>query len=539
MDHNIEKYSFGSSLRERNTPPSRCVVTSWSPPVPFRTSSVSNRLRHNKHQHQLYSTTTATSSNTATSTTNPDNVHSNFDGVVEQQQQERYHDGSSSTKRISKAASISTATTPHQSHDRTMSSSTVTSTTSTTTNPSRHVGTRIAQEYDISLRLATLSDIASISSCNIQTLPENYNDMFYMNHINEYPYLSLVAVIDAPTTTSFTDEDEAHQMRQRRMHGNYEPTHPEQPPLGFIQRHLQMSKRRFATSFWTPQQQYNNIDNHNRNRDEYNSHTTTGHESHTAATTNSKSIVVGYLLGKITAPQEPYQYVNYQKFSLNNIDGNHQRRLYRSEPSHEMIGHVSSLAVLPEARRRGLARALLEQFHHHLSTTTTMQRSSSSLNNQRNHPNQNDRIAITSTGLHVRRSNVVAVKLYETLGYIPAVTIPSYYEDGEDAYYMQKVFERQHDERVAQDGQRQHQPQLDRVSKQEANEGYMGVHSKDDYQLPRVINVLSLPENEIDKQDGTNSSDDPHSESNQSNDNHVHIHVEEEEEEQMLMNGSL
>ena len=237
----------------------------------------------------------------------------------------------------------------------------------------RNIRDKSPIEYPISLRLADPSDIPSISSCNLQTLPENYNDFFYNQHITENPFLSLVAVMDVPQP-----RDDA----QRRLHGNYEPQY-----TGSVwNRQFMLSKRRFIASFGA-------------------------HPS-----MDSKSVVVGYLLGKITSPQEPYQYKNSHLLPPNVWNGLSTQTQHQRPP---MIGHVSSLAVLPEARRRGLAQALLLQFHHHLQQSNT---------------------PISSTGLHVRCSNGVAVQLYEKLGYFPAITIPAYYEDGEDAYYMQKVF---------------------------------------------------------------------------------------------------
>jgi ribosomal protein S18 acetylase RimI-like enzyme len=516
----------------------------------------------------MYSTTTtATDTNMMASATSGytdldanTNIKSKLEVIDQQQQQHDGPENGSSMKRMIKASSQ-----PHQPHDRNIRSFTTTTSaadaTVTTTNPTNsqqsHDGLQNVRRYDISLRLATLSDIPSISSCNIQTLPENYNDMFYMNHINEYPYLSLVAVIDEPNTSSDDEKEEeekARLIRQRRIHGNYEPNHAtttNSQQLGFIQRHLQMSKRRFATTFWTPQQHYGGYNNSNNNsvgaveRD---------HPA-TTTTTTGKSIVVGYLLGKITAPQEPYQFISshsgsdrnhnfgapFNQYNMNNGSHHHhqqqqQYRQYRSGQSYEMTGHVSSLAVLPEARRRGLARALLEQFHHHLSMTTMI--GSSSLN-QINHPSQNNEIVVTSTGLHVRCSNLVAVKLYETLGYKPAVTIPSYYEDGESAYYMQKVFRQPQKSQIAPE--RDHKKQ--RFGDTVLEDNNENAHSSDDYQLPRVISVLHLAENsDVEPENEVNCTGKDNSErsgSMNSSDEHVVMHEEEEEDEQMLMNGSV
>lgn len=46
-------------------------------------------------------------------------------------------------------------------------------------------------------------------------------------------------------------------------------------------------------------------------------------------------------------------------------------------------------------------------------------------------------------GLEVRVSNQVAQRLYKKLGFKIAETIPSYYSDGEDAYYMVLRFSEQ------------------------------------------------------------------------------------------------
>ena len=522
--------------------------------------------RYNQQQHKLYSTTTTAST---AATTNPEEIDHHHDQVpVGESFGSRYPNGgiiTTATKRISSAEPAAAVCTPsHQPqphhrqphHHRTITAH---------NHSNRPPPPRTLQEYDISLRLATLSDIASISACNIQTLPENYNDMFYMNHINEYPDLSFVAVIDEPAmASSKDDDDESRQRRQRRIHGNYEPSRQESSSIvettkmGLIQRHLEMSKRRFATTFWTPQQQYDQYaatsspiygDNHNNNNNM---------NGPTTQPAGTKSIVVGYLLGKITAPQEPYQYLHYQTNQPPHDFGapQHQQHnswnlnrpmLHRSTCTserirHEMIGHVSSLAVLPEARRRGLARALLEQFHYHLSTSTTTSMGSPlspSLHrsNQRNHHPNDEHIAVTSTGLHVRCSNVVAVKLYETLGYTPAVTIPSYYEDGEDAYYMQKILTPQHTGNAASEGQRR---SLRDVIEEE-NSRTPHVRNSDDYQLPRIISVLTLSENDNNlstKQDDCSENDQKSMDSHRS-DHGNKILDEEEEEEQMLMNGTV
>jgi hypothetical protein len=89
------------------------------------------------------------------------------------------------------------------------------------------------------------------------------------------------------------------------------------------------------------------------------------------------------------------------------------------EHGFEALGHVTSLAVRHDYRRLGLARTLMTQLHHHLQDH-----------------------GIHSCGLHVRTSNRAACRLYQEDGYEIAQIIPSYYQDGEDAYFMRKLLHR-------------------------------------------------------------------------------------------------
>ncbi len=81
-------------------------------------------------------------------------------------------------------------------------------------------------------------------------------------------------------------------------------------------------------------------------------------------------------------------------------------------------GHVISIAVLPEHRRRGIATALMEEA---LSRMT-------------------NRYGASECYLEVRVSNTPAIRLYEKLGFRKTDRIKGYYMDGEDAYIMTKVF---------------------------------------------------------------------------------------------------
>ena len=78
--------------------------------------------------------------------------------------------------------------------------------------------------------------------------------------------------------------------------------------------------------------------------------------------------------------------------------------------------HVLNVAVAPEERRRGLARALMRQAEERA----------------RDH---GARIAT----LEVRRSNAAAIELYRSMGYREVGVRPNYYADeGEDAIVMER-----------------------------------------------------------------------------------------------------
>lgn len=76
-------------------------------------------------------------------------------------------------------------------------------------------------------------------------------------------------------------------------------------------------------------------------------------------------------------------------------------------------GHVVSIAVLPEHRRKGIGYALMRE----------------AMQNMR-------RYKAKECYLEVRVSNTPAINLYKKLGFRIVKTIPSYYVDGENAYVM-------------------------------------------------------------------------------------------------------
>ncbi len=79
--------------------------------------------------------------------------------------------------------------------------------------------------------------------------------------------------------------------------------------------------------------------------------------------------------------------------------------------------HVLNVAVAPEARRRGVARALMHEA-------------------ERRGAGRGARLAT----LEVRRSNRAALELYRSLGYRQVGVRPRYYsEEGEDAIVMERL----------------------------------------------------------------------------------------------------
>jgi ribosomal-protein-alanine N-acetyltransferase len=78
-------------------------------------------------------------------------------------------------------------------------------------------------------------------------------------------------------------------------------------------------------------------------------------------------------------------------------------------------GHVVSVAVMPEHRKKGVGEALVSSAMDAMRTYNAKQ-----------------------CYLEVRVSNDPAVKLYKKLGFEVTRTSQSYYADGEDAYIMTK-----------------------------------------------------------------------------------------------------
>ena len=80
------------------------------------------------------------------------------------------------------------------------------------------------------------------------------------------------------------------------------------------------------------------------------------------------------------------------------------------------LGHIVSIAVHPDYRRRGIGYALMIE---------VLKRMKELYN-------------VDEAYLEVRVSNAPAIKLYEKLGFKKVKVIKYYYADGEDAYLMAK-----------------------------------------------------------------------------------------------------
>ena len=128
--------------------------------------------------------------------------------------------------------------------------------------------------------------------------------------------------------------------------------------------------------------------------------------------------IVGYVLGKVEHKQPPFalpQHSLSPEARDNWYESSSEYHHHHHHPG-EPLGHVTSLAVLQDYRRMGLAAALMEQLHYHLES----------------------RHGCTEVGLHVRKSNSAACRLYRQDGYQVETVIPHYYQDGEDAYFMRR-----------------------------------------------------------------------------------------------------
>ncbi|MCD6323911.1 MAG: ribosomal protein S18-alanine N-acetyltransferase [Desulfurococcales archaeon] len=89
---------------------------------------------------------------------------------------------------------------------------------------------------------------------------------------------------------------------------------------------------------------------------------------------------------------------------------------YLSRLLPKKVGHIVSIAVHPDYRRRGLGTKLMSEAERRLKEV----------------------YGVKEIYLEVRVSNEPAIKLYEKLGYEKVRRVKYYYLDGEDAWIMAK-----------------------------------------------------------------------------------------------------
>lgn len=285
----------------------------------------------------------------------------------------------------------------------------------------------------IALRVATRTDVPAIQRCNLATLPENYSSNFYVNHLRQWPDLALVA------------EHVVEDNESNNSNGLFIPRNP--------------------------------FDNYDASR--------------------PQNEIIGYVLGKveetaILTPPPPSP--NPSKIdsggaadTWGNPNASEFQKQQQQQRGTEMLGHVTSLAILPTFRRRGLAAKLMKQLHYHM---------------QEGHD-------ADGVGLHVRVSNVAARKLYcEGMGYGVVDVIRGYYQDGEDAFFMRKNFESEKSgtrQQLLEDGSgngtNDNGKRLSRFSLSRMRRG-VGRYNSDAYQnRPKEYNMLPIIiplDNEID-----------------------------------------
>jgi len=118
---------------------------------------------------------------------------------------------------------------------------------------------------------------------------------------------------------------------------------------------------------------------------------------------------------------------NYTKHTFSYLLGEPTTLSYRAATPTERIvgfifvmtsrgtGHITTIGVAPEHRRRGLAQNLLRHVEESLK-----------------------RREIGTVSLEVRVSNIAAQSLYRGLGYTIVQRLNGYYNNGEDAFLMVK-----------------------------------------------------------------------------------------------------
>jgi len=311
-------------------------------------------------------------------------------------------------------------------HYTSSSSSSPTTTTTTVaashSNSQNHYSSSAFLEGHIVLRLATRSDVPKIQRCNLATLPENYSNQFYSSHLRQWPDLALVAEHIPPGYEL--------EYQHRYYNNNNHDNNPNQKnPLSIDS----------TDTIMTGKKKINILEPYNPNAEK-------------------EFDIVGYVLGKVeeipsvlssstSSSSQDTRTMDYTSPSMEmntpttirqqrsrvhggrmkqQLDDDDEADLVRylqqqqqqqKNKQTEILGHVTSLAVLEPFRRCGLAGQLMKQLHVHMKY----------------------QYRASGVGLNVRIGNHAARKLYvEKLGYHVEEVLDSYYQDGEDAFFMKK-----------------------------------------------------------------------------------------------------
>jgi ribosomal protein S18 acetylase RimI-like enzyme len=283
--------------------------------------------------------------------------------------------------------------------------------------------------------------VAGIQACNLATLPENYNSNFFVQHVRTWPELSLVA---EHIPHGYTDDD-------NELGGGGSINDDNDYDNNDYDRSTRITP---LNEYWIRERRRKKEATHANANTNYNNNNNNG---------RPKKEIVGYILGKVEDSQHDHQQMKmrllqkqtkyppsssrivpmydydndetllrYLSDENDDRNNNHHRgggrfrfpsprgRQHQQQQQQPMsprgvsvtgerLGHVTSLAVQSHARRLGIGSSLLRQLHYHLREC----------------------YMADSVGLHVRVSNLHAVRLYVAEGYDVADIMPFYYGDGE------------------------------------------------------------------------------------------------------------
>ena len=226
----------------------------------------------------------------------------------------------------------------------------------------------------VCIRTARRDDIPAIEACNLKTLPENYPNAFYHNHLLQWPYLALVAERQPPPVSRGEGSNERGEGEGGREGAG-------KKIVGYVLGRVEVTSAAVesdeAFNSLLPQEA------------DYNPNLAPS----PASSSSSSSVSISMPLGGAAAASGAF-------------------------PGRK-TGHVSSLAVLDDYRRLGIAKELMEILHVQMKF----------------------RYGVDCSTLHVRCSNRGAQKLYlGSLGYNVVETVQKYYQDGANAYYMKLDF---------------------------------------------------------------------------------------------------